>query len=110
MNNRLQNISKTLLLIISTLIFSQYTHADIEQPTGREAQVTEYFDRQSIPSQIDIWTNESGGYDSSKPSFWGMNTVVCKSSTDPKNGQCTTVSNSGPTGIGSIPLTFTEKR
>lgn len=110
MNNGLKNIVAALLFITSTLIISQCAHADIEQPTGRETQITEYFDRQSIPSQIDIWTNESGGYDSSKPSFWGMNTVVCKSSTDPKNGQCTTVSNSGPTGIGSIPLTFTEKR
>lgn len=111
MNNGLKNIVAALLFITSTLIISQCAHADIEQPTGRETQITEYFDRQSIPSQIDIWTNESGGYDSSKPSFWGLNTLVCKSSSDPKNGQCATVSaGMSQVGIGSIPLTFTEKR
>ena len=110
MNNGLKNIVTALLFITSTLIISQYAHADIEQPTGRETQVTEYFDKQSAPSQIDIWTNESGGHDSSKPSFWGLNTLVCKSSSDPKNGSCATVSMGSGTGKGTIPLRFTEKR
>lgn len=110
MNCGMKNTVVALLFIISTLIISSYAHADIEQPTGRETQITEYFDKQSAPSQIDIWTDESGGYDSSKPSFWGLNTLVCKSSSDPKNGSCATVSNGSGTGKGNIPLRFTEKR
>ena len=110
MNSRMINTVVTLLFIISTLIISSYAHADIEQPTGRETQTTEYFDKQSAPSQINIWTDESGGYDSSKPSFWGLNTLVCKSKSDPKNGSCATASIGSGTGKGSIPLQFTEKR
>lgn len=110
MNNGLKNIVTALLFITSTLIISQYAHADIEQPTGRETQVTEYFDKQSAPSQINIWTGESGGHNSDSPSLWGLNTLVCKSSSDPKNGSCATVSMGSGTGKGTIPLRFTEKR
>lgn len=110
MNNGLKNIVTALLFITSTLIISQCARASIEQPTGRETQVTEYFDKQSAPSQINIWTNESGGHNSDQPSLWGLNTLVCKSSSAPKNGACATVSMGTGTGIGSIPLLFTEKR
>ena len=57
MNNGLRYTPKTLLVMIPMLLISQYASADFEQPTGRETQITEYFDKQSIPSQIDIWTN-----------------------------------------------------
>ncbi|KID03350.1 hypothetical protein PU00_10535 [Hafnia alvei] len=111
MDKIINNISATFLFLLSLLVASQYARADFEQPTGRNTPITAYFDKQSPPSQIDIWVNESGGYDSSTPRKWGMNTLVCKSSSDPINGKCPTRPNEyGKTGVASIPLTFVEKR
>lgn len=111
MNNGLKNIVTALLFITSTLITSQCAHADIEQPTGRDTPITGYFDKQSIPSQIDIWTDESGGYDTANAQKWGRNTLVCHSASDPINGKCPTAPiGSGQQGITSIPLVFIEKR
>ncbi|AVF36313.1 CfaE/CblD family pilus tip adhesin [Rahnella sikkimica] len=109
--NKAKNKLITLMFIISPLVFSQYARADVEQPTGRDTQITEYFDKQSIPTQVDIWTDESAGHDSSNSAKWEHNTLVCKSSSDPKNGQCNTgPDTSGTSGVQSIPLIFTEKR
>lgn len=110
MNDKLKNISKTLLLIISMLLVSQYASADIEQPTGRNTQITEYFDKQSPPSQIDIWKNESTGYNSENPTSWGRNSLICLSSSSPKNGQCFTVAQYAASGTSTIPIQFVEKR
>lgn len=111
MINRMRNISTIFLFIIPALVISQYAIADIEQPTGRNTPVTAYFDKQSPPNQIDIWVNESGGHNSSKPASWGLNTLTCKSSSNPKNGQCATDSDGyGKLGVASIPLQFIEKR
>lgn len=110
MNNGINKISITLLFIISTLLFSQYSMADIEQPAGRETQIVEYFDKQAIPSQVYIWETENTGYDSSNPAKWAKNGLICQSSSNPINGQCPTVTVSNKTGTSSIPLTFIEKR
>lgn len=110
MNNGMKNAVAGLLFIISTMAISSGVHADVEQPIGRDTQITEYFDKQAIPSQVDIWVNESGGYNSEKGSLWGRNSLICLSSSSAKNGQCPTVSQYQSMGIGSIPIQFIEKR
>lgn len=111
MNNGMRNTLTGLLFIISMLIISQRVSANQVAPTDRNDQVTEYFDKQSPPSQIDIWINESAGYDEENAKKWGRNVLVCKSDVDPKNGQCSTKpNNSGRQGVTSIPIEFIEKR
>lgn len=111
MINQVKNKLMPFMFIIFSLLISQYALADIEQPTGRETPVTAYFDKQSPPSQVDIWVNESGGYDSSNPDKWGLNTLVCISSSDPVHGKCiTNPDGNASRGIASIPLQFIEKR
>lgn len=111
MNKKIINVTITILFIIPALLISKYSKADVEQPTGRQTPITAYFDKQSPPDKIDIWVNESGGHNSSKPASWGLNTLICKSSSNPKNGQCPTDSDGyGRRGITSVPLEFIEKR
>ncbi|STQ71701.1 CfaE/CblD family pilus tip adhesin [Hafnia alvei] len=110
MNNGMKNAVVGLLFIISTMAISSGVHADVEQPTGRNTIITQYFDKQSIPSQVDIWANESGGYNSDNPGLWGRNSLICLSSSRAKNGQCPTVSQYQSMGIASIPIQFIEKR
>ncbi|AIU72325.1 hypothetical protein AT03_07935 [Hafnia alvei FB1] len=110
MNNGIKNKITALLFIISILVVSSYARADIEQPTGRDTQITEYFDKQSIPSNINIWVNESGGYNETSPAIWGRNSLVCYSSSNPINGQCSTSSTWNQRNSSSVPLAFIEKR
>lgn len=110
MNNGIKNKITVLLFIISILVVSSYARADIEQPTGRDTQITEYFDKQSIPSNINIWVNESGGYNETSPAIWGRNSLVCYSSSNPINGQCSTSSTWNQRNSSSVPLAFIEKR
>lgn len=110
MNIGMKNTVSAILFVMSTLLFSQYASAEIEQPTGRETQITEYFDKQSIPSQINIWTGESGGYSSENANLWGRNSLICLSNSSYKNGECPTTSQYQSAGIGIIPIQFVEKR
>ncbi|TBL91465.1 pilus assembly protein CblD [Hafnia alvei] len=110
MNNGIKNKITALLFIISILVVSSYARADIEQPTGRDTQITEYFDKQSIPSNINIWVNESGGYNETSPAIWGRNSLVCYSSSNPINGQCSTSPTWSQRNSSSVPLAFIEKR
>ncbi|MGG5214546.1 MULTISPECIES: CfaE/CblD family pilus tip adhesin [Rahnella] len=60
-------------------------------------------------STVNIWSRESGGYDSTNSGRWGLNYWACTSSTVDENGKC-------PTGKGGyaanlpVYLKFTEKR
>ncbi|RBQ33071.1 pilus assembly protein CblD [Rahnella aquatilis] len=60
-------------------------------------------------STVNIWSRESGGYDSTNSGRWGLNYWACTSSTIDENGKC-------PTGKGDwaaylpVYLKFTEKR
>ncbi|CAM3715970.1 MULTISPECIES: CfaE/CblD family pilus tip adhesin [Rahnella] len=88
------NLTKTYfivaLLIMVSGLTAQSTRAERVEPTGRDTPVTATFDKSSLPSQIDIWKNESGGYDTSNQALWGRNSWVCVSNSSPTNGQCAT--------------------
>lgn len=110
----MQNFIRTFLicLVMSMLLLiaCPKVRAEVVQPTGRDTTVTESFDKSAPPSRVSIWTDESGGYDTSNPSLWARNYWVCLSSTDPQYGQCKTKGVWSSFGETSIPLTFTEKR
>jgi hypothetical protein len=100
----------TVISISFSLFFSQMAQAEREEPRNRDTTITQYFDKSSIPAQVDIWTSESGGYDTTNPGLWGRNSLVCLSSSDPTYGQCQSVPAWGVGGILSVPIMFTEKR
>lgn len=101
----------TLIFITFMLIISQHASADRVAPTDRNTQVAEFFDKQSPPSQVDIWVNESGGYDESNRNLWGRNALLCSSSGNYLSGGCpNSINGQGRQGNSSISLQFTEKR
>jgi len=99
----------SLLIILSALTVTS-VKAERVEPTGRDTPVTATFDKSSPPSQIDIWKNESGGYDTDNPGLWVRNSWVCLSSSDPENGQCKTKPSWCSYYTESIPILFREKR
>lgn len=110
----MQNFIRTFLicLVMSMLLLiaCPKVRAEVVEPTGRDTTVTESFDKSAPPSQVSIWKDESGGYNTSNPSLWGRNYWVCLSSTDPQNGECRTSGSWANTGETTIPLIFKEKR
>lgn len=105
---------ETYFFVILLLLFSALTitsaKAERVEPTGRDTPVTATFDKSSPPSQIDIWKDESGGYDTTNPRLWVRNSWVCLSSSNPENGQCKTAPTWCSYNAESIPLLFREKR
>ncbi|AEX53411.1 CfaE/CblD family pilus tip adhesin [Rahnella aquatilis] len=99
-----------LLLIGAQGLITSQAYATRVEPTGRDTPVTSTFDKSSPPSQIDIWKDESGGYDNSNDPLWGRNTWTCLSSSNPVNGQCSTSVTGVKNGSTTIPIIFTEKR
>lgn len=73
----------TVLLIL----VCGYTRAAINPPADYNIVVNQSFDLGSAPT-ITLWSDKSGGYDTSDPSRWGRNSVVCFSQTDTVNGAC----------------------
>jgi len=108
------NLTKTYfiaaLLMLAGALTIQSARAERVEPTGRDTPVTATFDKSSPPSQIDIWKDESGGYDTDKDSLWGRNTWICLSSSNPVNGQCSTNVTGVVSGKTSIPILLTEQR
>lgn len=108
------NLTKTYfiaaLLMLASALTIQSARAERVEPTGRDTPVTATFDKSSPPSQIDIWKDESGGYDTDKDSLWGRNTWICLSSSNPVNGQCSTNVTGVVSGKTSIPILLTEQR
>nr|WP_129991408.1 CfaE/CblD family pilus tip adhesin [Rahnella sp. CFA14(1/10)] len=100
----------SLVLLCLPLMMVSNAHADRVEPTGRDTTITTTFDKSAPPSKLDIWKEESGGYDTDNPSLWARNSWVCLSSSSPENGQCRTTPVWGGNGIQSIPILFREKR
>lgn len=86
--------------------------AEVSPPAPRTITVERTFDKAAIPGDdIQIWKEESGGYDTENEGLYGRNIWLCTSSTDALHGKCATTSVwSSPTGLTIIPLTFIEKR
>ncbi|MBU9810347.1 pilus assembly protein CblD [Rahnella sp. SL6] len=100
----------SLVLLCLPLMMVSNAHADRVEPTGRDTPVIATFDKSSPPAQLDIWKDESGGYDSDNDSLWGRNTWVCLSSSNPIYGQCKTTVTGVEEGNTLIPILFTEQR
>lgn len=116
----MQNLIRTFLicLVMSLLILLACPRAKAESvaPTGRNTPVTASFDKSAIPAQVDIWVNESGGYDTDNPGLWARNNWRCLSNSNPQTGQCKSGEARASAGdwlaqgITTIPLLFTEQR
>lgn len=113
-------MAKRLLTLFVFILFSplmiNQVMADSVTPTGRDTPIISTYDLSTPPSQINIWTKESGGYDTSNWGLWGRNNWRCLSNSNPKTGQCksgeasTAGGDWGIQGKTTIPLLFTEKR
>ncbi|HKN02595.1 MAG TPA: CfaE/CblD family pilus tip adhesin [Buttiauxella sp.] len=110
----MQNIVRTFLicLVMSLLLLlaCPKVKAEVVAPTGRDATVSASFDKSEAPGELNIWTKESGGYDSNNDPLWGRNVWTCLSSTDPATGKCSTEVTGVQNGNTTIALLFTEKR
>lgn len=108
------NLTKTYfiaaLLMLAGALTIQSARAERVEPTGRDTPVTATFDKASPPSQIDIWKDESGGYDTSNTGLWGRNSWVCTSNSSPANGQCATSPQWYGYGHTQVQLEFKEQR
>jgi hypothetical protein len=108
------NPTKTFLaamfFMLACTLSVRSASAERVEPTGRNTLINAAFDKTSPPSQVDVWTNESGGYDTSNPGLWGRNSWVCLSSTNADTGECPTLPVWNSYGDVSIPIAFTEKR
>jgi len=100
----------SLMLLSLQLLMVSNAHADRVEPTGRETTVMATFDKASAPSQINIWTDESGGYDTSNTGLWGRNSWVCTSSSSPTNGECATSPQWYGYGHTQVKLEFKEQK
>ncbi|WP_112197169.1 CfaE/CblD family pilus tip adhesin [Rahnella sp. NRRL B-41462] len=98
-----------LFILLSTLLATlSDAQADTVAPLDHSIN-TELNIAKGTASTVNIWTQESGGYDSTNSGRWGLNYWACTSSTSDENGKC-------PTGKGGyaaylpVYLKFTEKR
>ncbi len=98
-----------LFILLSTLLVTlSDAQADTVAPLDHSIN-TELNIAKGTASTVNIWTQESGGYDSTNSGRWGLNYWACTSSTSDENGKC-------PTGKGGyaaylpVYLKFTEKR
>ncbi|QQN33189.1 MULTISPECIES: CfaE/CblD family pilus tip adhesin [Rahnella] len=98
-----------LFILLSTLLVTlSDAQADTVAPLDHSIN-TELNIAKGTASTVNIWSRESGGYDSTNSSRWGLNYWACTSSTSDENGKC-------PTGKGGyaaylpVYLKFTEKR
>ncbi|WP_037036646.1 CfaE/CblD family pilus tip adhesin [Rahnella sp. WP5] len=98
-----------LFISLSTLLVTlSDAQADTVAPLDHSIN-TELNIAKGTASTVNIWSRESGGYDSTNSSRWGLNYWACTSSTSDENGKC-------PTGKGGyaaylpVYLKFTEKR
>ena len=98
-----------LFISLSTLLATlSDAQADTVAPLDHSIN-TELNIAKGTASTVNIWTQESGGYDSTNSGRWGLNYWACTSSTSDENGKC-------PTGKGGyaaylpVYLKFTEKR
>ncbi|MGB7802319.1 hypothetical protein [Buttiauxella sp.] len=109
----MQNFVRTFFICLAMslllLLVCPKVKADSVAPAGRDTTINAEFDKSAVPSQVSIWKDESGGYDTENPPLWGRNIWVCLSSTNPQNGQCNTNGVWSSWGETSIPLTFKEK-
>ncbi|UJD90727.1 pilus assembly protein CblD [Rahnella aquatilis] len=103
-------LTSLLLLLSTSLLTMPGAYAERVEPTGRDTPVIATFDKSSPPAQLDIWKDESGGYDSDNDPLWGRNTWICLSSSNPVNGECSTSVTGVVNGNTTIPVIFTEKR
>lgn len=82
-------------------------------PSGRNTEVVLNYFRQDPPDRLDIWRDESGGYDPVDPQKWGRNTLTCLSRTDSTNGACMTApvwfAAPGASSPKTISLLFTHE-
>ncbi|AZP52333.1 pilus assembly protein CblD [Rahnella aquatilis] len=98
-----------LFILLSTLLVTlSDAQADTVAPLDHSIN-TELNIAKGTASTVNIWTQESGRYDSTNSGRWGLNYWACTSSTSDENGKC-------PTGKGGyaaylpVYLKFTEKR
>ncbi len=98
-----------LFILLSTLLVTlSDAQADTVAPLDHSIN-TELNIAKGTASTVNIWSRESGGYDSTNSGRWGLNYWACTSSTSDENGKC-------PTGKGGyaaylpVYLKFTEKR
>lgn len=98
-----------LFISLSTLLATlSDAQADTVAPLDHSIN-TELNIAKGTASTVNIWTQESGGYDSTNSGRWGLNYWACTSSTSDEHGKC-------PTGKGGyaaylpVYLKFTEKR
>ncbi|WP_322041597.1 CfaE/CblD family pilus tip adhesin, partial [Burkholderia diffusa] len=101
--------------IVLTAILSAITldvSAAKQAPADRNDTAQAVRDRGSPVSDVVIFNNASGGYDTSDAPNWGRNSWTCRSSTDPATGACPTepewVAAAGNTTI--IKLSFKEEK
>lgn len=107
-------ITLTRAALIVALVSSAVPEAmaQVSPPEPRSITIERTFDKGALPADdIQIWQEESGGYDTADAGLYGRNTWVCTSSDDALHGKCsTTPSWSSASGTTTIPLTFIEKR
>lgn len=106
---KLTRLLITLLWVLSAqLLLLPDVHADTVAPVDHSIDVNLNVTKGNA-SNVNIWSRESGGYDSTNAGRWGLNYWACTSSTIDENGKC-------PTGKGGyaanlpVYLKFTEKR
>ena len=103
-----QLLTALFILLGTLLVTLSDAQADTVAPLDHSIN-TELNIAKGTASTVNIWTQESGGYDSTNSGRWGLNYWACTSSTSDENGKC-------PTGKGGyaaylpVYLKFTEKR
>ncbi len=101
-------LTSLLFLFSVQLLMLPDALADTVAPTDHSIDVNMSITK-GTASTVNIWSRESGGYDSTNAGRWGLNYWACTSSTIDENGKC-------PTGKGGyaanlpVYLKFTEKR
>ncbi len=104
-------IKYTHLIIVFCvyILFNSVAHADILIPSDQNIDIEASFDLANSPTKITLWSEKSGGYDTTNASRWAFNYWTCNSDSNPLNGKCSTGKGGWATSFPII-LTFTEKK
>ncbi|MCS2154524.1 pilus assembly protein CblD [Scandinavium goeteborgense] len=109
----MQNFYRTFFIFLAMslllLLACPKAKAEVVPPTNQETAISLEYVKGSAASNLYVWNEQQGGYDTSNTSRWGLNYWVCTSDVSTEYGKCSTVSESYST-YEPIALEFTEKR
>lgn len=101
---------RVFVFIIISVMHSGFAFADL-MPADRDFNFSTTVEMNSLPSNITMWTNESGGYSTTNANLYGRNTLLCTSNSTAQYGRCPVTPSWGYTHTEpNVPITLTEKR